>query len=195
MFNKEPFALLRILAIDPGLNNTGISIFDVAVSPFKILKIHSFTLKADYLIDRSGLSDESFSERMHKRFSAREAIVGITKSYRPSVVVSESPFFDRKRPSSFATLVEVITTYFDAIVAVDPLITFSIVEPLLVKKVLGVAGQKGKEVVIEAVSKLEVLREALDVPFKNLDDHAVDSIAVGYAWLTEKSGLIEKEKK
>lgn len=181
------------IAIDPGLNNTGIAIFYVKVNPFEILSITASTLRADRLLDDTGLDDEDFTERLHKRYKMGNALKRILEETNPCVVVSESPFFDRRKPGSFAVLTEVLTTLFDTVVNYNPLIRFSTVEPLLVKKVLGVAGQKGKEVVREAMSKETLLIQALSSPLEHLDEHAVDAIGVGYTYLLKKSGLVQEK--
>ena len=178
------------IAIDPGLNNTGIAIFYVKANPFEILSITASTLKSDRLIDDSGLDDEDFTERLHKRYKMGNALKRILEETNPCIVVSESPFFDRRKPNSFAVLTEVLTTLFDTVVNYNPLIRFSMVEPLLVKKVLGVAGQKGKEVVREAMSKEKELIQALSCPLEHLDEHAIDAVGVGYTYLVKKSGLV-----
>lgn len=178
----------RLVAIDPGLNNTGIAIFTIEKEPFKILSIDALTLKAQRLIDDSGLDDEDFSERLHKRYMMGSALHQILVEADPCLVVSESPFFDSRKPGSFAILTEVLTTLFDTVVAYNPLIQFSMVAPLLVKKVLGVAGQKGKEVVKEAMQKQAFIAH-LVVDFETLDEHAIDAIGVGYTYFIEKSGF------
>lgn len=181
------------IAIDPGLNNTGIAIFYVKVNPFEILSITASTLRADRLLDDTGLDDEDFTERLHKRYKMGNALKRILEETNPCVVVSESPFFDRRKPGSFAVLTEVLTTLFDTVVNYNPLIRFSMVEPLLVKKVLGVAGQKGKEVVREAMSKETLVIQALSSPLEHLDEHAVDAVGVGYTYLLKKSGLVQEK--
>ncbi len=181
------------IAIDPGLNNTGIAIFYVKVNPFEILSITASTLREDRLIDNSGLDDEDFTERLHKRYKMGNALKRILEETNPCVVVSESPFFDRRKPGSFAVLTEVLTTLFDTVVNYNPLIRFSMVEPLLVKKILGVAGQKGKEVVREAMSKETLVIQALSSPLEHLDEHAVDAVGVGYTYLLKKSGLVQEK--
>lgn len=183
-----------LLAIDPGLNNTGIAIFQIQVKPFKILSIEAMTLKADRLIDDSELDDEDYMERLHKRYKMGNSLTRLLDIYNPSFVVSESPFFDRRKPGSFAVLTEVLTELYDRVVAFNPLIKFSMVEPLLVKKILGVAGQKGKEVVREAMEKMKELLQVLRNPLSELDEHGIDAIGVGYTWLLRKSGLMTTEE-
>lgn len=184
------FERFTLFAIDPGLNNTGIAIFELNVKPFEILSIKALTLKADRLVDDSCLDDDDFIERLHKRYKMGNTLRTLLETYDPCIVVSESPFFDRRKPGSFAVLTEVMTTLFDTVVQWNPLARFSVVEPLLVKKVLGVAGEKGKDVVRESMAKQANIIAVLSDPLEHLDEHAIDAVGVGYTWIMRKSGLV-----
>ena len=180
---------LTLLAIDPGLNNTGVAVLKLKLDPFEIISIDALTLQAQRLIDTSGLDDEDYVERIHKRYSMTRALRKIILRENPSVVACESPFFDRRKPSSFAVLTEVLISYFDAAVEVNPAVRFSYVEPLLVKKILGVAGQKGKEVVREAMEKQDFVSKVIQ-RLDDLDEHAIDAICVGITYIKVKSGFV-----
>jgi Holliday junction resolvasome RuvABC endonuclease subunit len=180
---------LTLLAIDPGLNNTGVAVFKLKLDPFEIISIDALTLQARRLIDTSGLDDEDYVERIHKRYSMTRALRKIILRENPSVVACESPFFDRRKPSSFAVLTEVLISYFDAAVEVNPAVRFSYVEPLLVKKILGVAGQKGKEVVRESMEKQDFVSKVIQ-RLDDLDEHAIDAICVGITYIKVKSGFV-----
>lgn len=180
---------MTLLAIDPGLNNTGVAVFKLNLDPFEIVSINALTLQAQRLIDTSGLDDEDYAERAHKRYSMAHALKSIIVRENPSAIACESPFFDRRKPSSFAVLTEVLITYYDTAVKVNPAVRFSYVEPLLVKKILGVAGQKGKEPVRESMEKQDFLSK-LTQRLDDLDEHAVDAIGVGITYIKVKSGLV-----
>lgn len=191
MLNKETYPdVFTMVAIDPGLNNTGVAVFKLRLDPHEIVSISAFTLQAQRIIDTSGLDDEDYAERIHKRMSMTNALRKIYEREDPCIISCESPFFDRRKPSSFAVLSEVLVSYLDAAVAHNPLVRFCQVEPLLVKKALGVAGQKGKEVVREAMQKSSLI-EKLEQSIDHLDEHAIDAIGVGYTWLRYKSGFIK----
>lgn len=184
----------KVLAIDPGLNNSGIAILTIQVNPPKIISISATTLKAERLIDDCSLDDEDYIEQIHKRYRMCEGLRTHLKAHDPCHVVSESPFFDRRKPGSFIVLAEVLVSLLDTVVEYNPLIQTSKVEPLLVKKILGVAGQKGKEVVREAMEKVEAITDVLQDPLDTLDEHAVDAIGVGYTWFLRRSNLLGESK-
>ena len=189
MLRLEGYETFTLLALDPGLNNTGVAIFTVQIDPPQILKIEAETLKADRLIDTSGLDDEEYIERVHKRYALKSALQKFLKHYHPDVTACESPFFDRRKPGSFAVLSEVLTTLFDTVTGHHPSVHFSLIEPLTAKAVLGVAGQKGKEVIKVAVSELPTVIEALEGRLDDLDEHAIDAIGIGVTYLVRKMGL------
>ena len=184
-----------ILAIDPGSHHIGLSTQKIQTNPPPILSISAFTLHSHRVIDTSGLDDDEYIERVRIRHSMLRAFKNIVIDVMPDIVVSESPFFDRRKPGSFAILTEVITGLFDTVLEVNPLIRFSTIAPQSVKQVLGVAGQKGKEVVIEAMATFPDITEALDVELTTLDEHSVDATGVGFAYYRTKSGLFPNQSK
>jgi len=184
-----------ILAIDPGLHHIGLSVYKVQANPPSILSISAFTLHSHRVVDTSGLDDDDYIERVRIRHSMLRAFKGVVIDVMPDIAVSESPFFDRRKPGSFAILTEVMTGLFDTVVEVNPLIRFSTIAPQSVKQVLGVAGQKGKEVVIEAMAGFTEITDALDVDLNDLDEHGVDATGVGFAYYRTKSGLFPDKQK
>lgn len=189
---SERYESMTFLAIDPGLNNVGIAIYKIQLNPFEFISIEAFTLKADKMVDQSGLDDDDHGERAHKLRTVEYALNAILEREDPCWVVCESPFFDRRKPGSYGVLMEVLSNITRTILNYNPLIRFSMVEPQLVKKVFGVAGIKGKEVVAEAVQKNQVVMSALITPFKDLDDHGIDAVAVGWTHIVKKTTLIEE---
>lgn len=191
MLYPENTNRFTLLALDPGLNNIGVAFFEVQVEPAAILSIQAETLKADKMVDTSGLDLDDSTERLRKRYLMGRALKALLERFQPQVVACESPFFDRRKPGSFAVLSEVLTTLFDTVMAYDARMPFRLIEPLTAKAVLGVAGQKGKEVVAEAVGRLPQLTEVLDPHLCYLDEHAIDACAVGYTYLVRQSGLFD----
>lgn len=186
-FDRSHYESLTIVAIDPGLNNIGLSVFTLDVKEELIIKsIDARTLKADKVADWTNLDPEYRSEQIMKCYRMVDAVMYIIRNTNPSIVVCESPFFDRRKPSSFAVLSNVLSILFDRITQHNPNIQIHTVEPLLVKHVLKVAGQKGKEVVREAMEKESFLLSVLKQPLGVLDEHAIDSIGVGYTFIKRK---------
>jgi hypothetical protein len=93
---------------------------------------------------------------------------------------------NKLQPSAYGPLVSVMTILQDALVQYCPGNPFYITQPQQVKKAVGVAGKKGKGVIKQAIEKIPELMEALkagQTKLDELDDNAIDSIAVGYSAL------------
>lgn len=187
-----PITPFTLIAIDPGLNNIGIAIYTLQLNPFRILSIDAQTLKEDRVCEDSYYSEEGATDRYSKRKRMVSALMKVVQAHPPAYFISESPFFDRRKPSSFAVLTEVLVDIQDSIRELDDRIHMSFISPQSAKKSLGVAGIKGKEIVREALGQhtelIPVLRPAID----QLDEHAIDSVVVGYSFIET---YFEEERK
>lgn len=181
---SENYHSFRLVSIDPGLNNIGIADFSIDTQPFAITRIHAETLKEQRVVDDVYYDEELAEERHYKRERMINALMKHIREANPSIVVCESPFFDRTKPSSFAVLVEVLLDIQQAIRRYDDRIRFCVFAPQLVKKTLDVAGIKGKEIVKEAMGKQTHLLNVLVDDFEGLDEHSIDAMAVGYTYIT-----------
>lgn len=173
----------RFTSIDPGLNNIGIANFELDVIPqVKIRSIETLTLQENRVIDEICYDSEREEERFYKRARMVAAVMLNIKATDPTIVVVESPFYDRNRPGSYAVLVEVVSDIRTAIHRYNNNIFFQVYAPQEVKKTLGVAGIKGKEVVKEAMRTFEPIRDVLKTDFETMTEHAIDATAVGYTF-------------
>jgi Holliday junction resolvasome RuvABC endonuclease subunit len=181
----DKYKHFRLVSIDPGLNNIGVAVFDIELDKdgFKMRRISAQTLKEGNVVDDICYDSEIDEERSYKRARMVSALMKVIRTADPSMVICESPFFDRTKPSSFAVLVEVMMAIQDSVHMYNSRIRFSIFAPQLVKKTLGVAGIKGKEIVREAMEKQTALLNVLVEELASLDEHAIDAMAIGYTFL------------
>ncbi len=175
----------NLLAIDPGLNNIGLATYELSLVPFKINRIHASTLKEDRVIDDIVYDNETALERDYKRSRMVAAVMKHVVEVNPDIIICESPFFDRNKPGSFAILTEVILEIRQEISRFNDRIRFSFLAPQLVKKTLGVAGIKGKEIVRDAMEKQTHLLSALDQSIDDIDEHSIDAMTVGYTFILQ----------
>ena len=187
-----PEAPFTLIAIDPGLNNIGIAVYTLQLTPFRILSIDAQTIKEDRVCEDSYYSEEGAMDRYSKRKRMVSALMKVIQAHPPAYFISESPFFDRRKPSSFAVLTEVLVDIQDSVRELDDRIHMSFVSPQSAKKSLGVAGIKGKEIVREALSKQAELLAVLHPGMDDLDEHAIDSVVVGYSFIET---YFEEERK
>ncbi len=173
----------RILGIDPGTNKLGVSVLDVC------LATNAISLRFSQTFDGHVMSrDYRYVSRVHgdkvARLEAhRENLYILLTHWQPHEVVSEAPYLGRF-PAAYAALVECLTAVRHALSAYDwnmPLLT---VDPPTAKNAVGVNGKSGdKDLMAAAVHRLVDLGFLLNpegIVLSSLDEHSIDSIAVGY---------------
>ncbi len=168
------------MAIDPGLNNIGIAIFDVDATKEAPTSLTAFTVLVEKAQDTSGFDDQDVIARQHKLETIKNLFAKILKDYKPEVVFCESPFFDPRKPNAFEALVQVMLKIFEALSEYDKNLTLERFSPQEVKKTFNISGKLGKDIVKEAVSKCEELKPLLPEDFEFYSEHAIDATAVGF---------------
>jgi Holliday junction resolvasome RuvABC endonuclease subunit len=174
---------IRLLGIDPGVNNTGIAIFDLDFFHKKILSIEAYTLVNSKLPNYTGLDEEFFPERTVKLYKLKAAINYVLNSVNPCIVACESPFYNRLRPMAYGSLLEVLNAIHVSIIEYNHNVQFYTIEPLLVKKTIGAGMMKGKVDVKDSMLKRNDIMSVLKNNIDALDEHSIDAIAVGYSFL------------
>lgn len=186
--------VIRMLAIDPGTHKCGVSLFLVKPSTREIVSIKSWMVHVDKLKNDTGFVEEQHSEKFIRYYKLRNEILRTLIQNNIMYVAYEGPFMNRLQPSAFGPLVAMMTLIQDALVLYNPGVPFFVLQPQQAKKAVGVAGKKGKDVIKNAVERHPDLMAALSAGeclLDELDDNAIDSIAVGYCAL--KLDLFQKE--
>lgn len=188
----DHYEFIKLIGIDPGLNNSGVALLDQDYRTGKIVKIEPFLLISDKLKDESGMDDEVHPERAIKLMKLGMTLQGMLRLYNPHAVGCEAPFFNRFRPMAYGALCEVVTTLQFAVIAANRNTTFSLFPPLTVKK--GVAAksvsndtEKGKLEVKRAIMANPEIMAALQADVDLLSEHELDAVAVAYVLAKSRS--------
>lgn len=177
----------RVLAIDPGSSFFGVACYEMDAQTNQIVSLTATTWRADKLMDSSELDENQYPNRQLRRYRLRRELEQLLGTFQPSVVVYETPFFDRTKPLAFQALVEIMTMVIDTVTQSNPNIQFERIEPQAVKKALNIAGKKGKEVVQEAVELVPEIMQHFPEGLCDLDDNAIDAVAVGWSYVRQSS--------
>jgi len=178
--NYTPF---NIMAVDPGLNNTGISIYTLNCNDRSIIAIDAFTLKNDKLNDNSGLDSDVHLDRIIKSYKLKNHLINVLHYVKPLIVICESPFYNHFRPSAYASLLQIIQFIQTTVIEYNPNVIFHTLEPLLIKKIIGAGMVTGKIDVKKAVTSRGDIMDKLICNIELLDEHSIDAIAIGYSFL------------
>lgn len=183
LFTPEHYNCYKLLAIDPGVNNCGLAVFNIDYQTNEIVSVDAHTAISAKMDDTTTLYEELYSERTVKLYKLTDYLNRIMVEVNPAIVVCESPFYNRLRPMAYGSLLEVLNSIYTTIINYNNNVPFFTVEPLLVKKTVGAGMQTGKLDVKQAISRIDSIMSTLVTDLEGLDEHSVDAMAVGYTYL------------
>ena len=188
IFMPDGDSTLRILSIDPGSDTLGASIIDVDLNTLTATVIDSITFNASLHLKHGPQysSIEAVHGNRYARLTTHKNNLTRHMGYwKPHMIICEAPFMGLN-PKSYATLVECVDAIREATYRYNPLIELYTVPPMNAKKAIGVSGRgKTKDDVRDAILNMvnnnqSKLCYTANTPLVMLDEHSIDSIAVGY---------------
>lgn len=176
----------RIMAIDPGTNTLGISILSRDLTTNIINLEYSTTLVAENMLNPYAGVVEHYGIRFAKLYALQNSLSYLMREFQIDDVVSESPYLGRF-PQAFAALTEAMCMIRAAILQYNPYINLTTIDPATIKMLCGVSGKSSDKTLMQRsiLSLADTGRLSVDVtvPLLELDEHSIDSIAAGYAYL------------
>lgn len=170
---------IRTIGIDPGTMFLGLSVMEINLDDLTISNTYAFTLKGEKL-SNSPILFENYGAKFSRISGMMYQITRVLDIVSPTIVTSESPFFNPTRPAAFEALIEVISQLRNTLFNYDPQIKLQLVDPSSVKNAVGAKGGANKVTIKEALLKLDTIYYRGDVNMDLLDDNSIDSIAVNY---------------
>ncbi len=177
---QEADDLFRVVGIDPGTENLGISVLDLSLRTGQVTVAYSETI-----ITQKHLADYRVEEKVHGARTARlmaleDRLFTLFELLQPHAICTESPFLGRF-PQAFAALTECVSYVRRAVCRYDRYMPLEMVDPPTAKKAVGMTVKRGitKDDVTAAVRKL-LIQYADGLSLDEMDEHRVDSIAVAY---------------
>lgn len=176
-----------LVSIDPGITYMGISVFRLVND--NITYIDSYTIRPSSMKTYVNCNTDMVTQRFISLNKIKNFIETLVREEQPSVVVSEGTFFNPLSPSAYGSLLEIISYVNLGVSEVSNNIHFSVMPPMLVKKNISSEKIKSKASVKEALMMKPSIIDNLVVNIETLDEHAIDSIAVGYSYLVLSSNV------
>ena len=177
-----------LLGIDPGSSTLGVAILEINSITFSIVATTAYTIEATKL-ELFNTLDLRLPERERRLRAISKAISLYLEDYKPLTLAIESPFFNSRKPSAYAVLIETMYVLKQTARAYDLNLPIIEVDPPTAKKAIGVRRLKAKErrrlklttkdLVREALLPLTALKLTSDID--SLDEHSLDAIAVAYS--------------
>ena len=175
---------LRILAIDPGLTNTGWVLMECNPTDetLTILKLGEFHPgpTADRAENREPVNE--FSKRTISLKLLREKMNAILLDVQPDYVVAEGIFFNPLRPQAHEALA--MWHCVVRLACMDMLKKkLEVVPTKIAKKILTGSGGNGKLTVQQSIVMCKEISFKNEALKRTMSEHCADAIAVGYAFM------------
>jgi hypothetical protein len=167
------------LSIDPGTAMLGTTINAITMNDQYVV-LHSCTTNIELVVRHTYPTEQIMvhGERFFKNMACARVVDKFATAWWVNDVVSESPYMGRF-PQAFGALTECMAAMRNALYVHNPNRALHTIDPSTIKKSVGVSGKSGdKELMRQAVQRIAGSMVNVDW----LDEHAIDSIAVGYAW-------------
>lgn len=196
----------KLISIDPGTTNLGLSIYTINPYTYEILDIEPYTLNLAKLETKDNLLTDVHEDRYVRLNALKNFLEVLFPEVNPAYVCCEAAFFSVRTVTAYGPLIETIQTIRMALIEFDPLIPLVTFSPTEAKSAVGVKRDKVKKaaklkgvnkmaqkdavlVAVKAIPEItkHLSRERLD----RLTDHAVDSIAIGFTGILKLRSNLE----
>lgn len=178
--SPEPF---RLVAIDPGVDNMGVSLFEDHMDGRNVYLLndcYTFSPKVNASGYR-GITD-FHDGRISRLFQIADHLRNLLHTYQPHGFIIEGNYYGRFA-DAFAALTECVLIARTVLFEYDPFMPLSVVDPTTAKKSVGMQRIKGtnKDDVKDALKLIKDITWLVDID--SLDQHSIDSVAIGYHYL------------
>lgn len=175
---------ITIAGIDPGTSKCGVCLMRVIPETREILELRSETIRCERVFLWNNYADPvSAEDRRHLRLCGlREDLIRFYRHEMIDTWVIESSFARSLTISAIGPLVEAMVVIKEAAREIDLGARIVKMAPTEVRALIG-ADYKGKETVFRAVMRL--LPRSIE-GLQQLDDNAIDSIALALAYVCKK---------
>lgn len=181
----------RIIGIDPGTDTLGASVLELDLADRTISIVTSQTFHGSQLIRGYKEMEDTYGARFARLYALEDLLVEAFRDERPHSIISESPYFNSRRPQAYGALVEAMSMIRRAVHRYCPRMPLLVVDPASNKANLKVSGKSGdKDLMKKAVINCPNLLNPRFVNLNTLDEHSIDSLAVAYYRACEVQALL-----
>lgn len=176
---KEDLSV-RIMGVDPGTKYLGLSLGVCDFNTPKYVIEEACTVSIERLTYKSNSYLTEFQSRNISMYtSVYNFIYQMVQDLNPDLVICEAPYMDKRFPLSYMLLSLCFQAVQQAVKDNSIFIHFEHIDPATAKKGVGVKGNTSdKDLMQTAILNNPLIVSTLDLGM--LDEHAIDSIAIGY---------------
>lgn len=171
----------RIIGIDPGTDTLGASVLELDLADHSISIVTSQTFHGSQLIRGYREMEDTYGARFARLYVLENLLVEAFCEERPHSIISESPYFNSRRPQAYGALVEAMAMINRAVHRYCSRMPLLTVDPASNKANLKVSGKSGdKDLMKKAVLNRADILNPRHIKLEALDEHSIDSLAVAY---------------
>lgn len=170
-----------IVSIDPGTETLGFSELDFDIRSFTLTRWEPKTYTGSKLWTASKWIEHVHGARMMRLQALGRNLVKLFDQIDPYIVACEEPFINMKRPQAYGALTEIVYEIRRSLITHSPWKELYMIDPSSVKNAVGAKGNADKDAMKASVSSIVELASVCMRPIASLDEHEIDSGAVGYA--------------
>lgn len=188
-----------IIAIDPGVTHCGITVQrEVSEGIVEILYRENVRGARTLKTERLKLIETQQGTRTAKIMRITDVIMGLIEHFgEPEYIVFEAPFYARRSPNAYGSLLEVIDSV-KYVVGIPLSIPIALFEPSVIKKCFAKHGGTKKlgmqEALLERIEEGTVILGET-VTLAGISEHEIDSAGIGYTLYNYKRVPTAVEKK
>lgn len=189
--DRRPVEPLRIVSIDPGTETMGVSLLGLHPITLEQSFIEAFTMRGSVLNYYWGNVLHDGDGRDSRLIALENQLVDYFNRVHPHIVVYEDNYLGAS-PQSFKALIEACMCIKHAVWKYNPYLASYTVKPNQAKSTVNAIARRGmsqeerKELVRQGLMNYQPLRVP-PLTLSMLDEHAVDSVAIGAYALQEIS--------
>ena len=175
-YNKD---VCMLLAIDPGINTTGLAVLDIAQKV--VVKETVLVKNARKFTPEEKLIEEAHGTRVVKVLAITNKIEELLDKYKEiDTIVAEAPFYNSLTPMAYGSLLEVISAI-RYMVAYQKSLPFKLIEPLVIKRLFTSKAMASKELIKHFLhEKKKDGSIIIDIDIDTLSEHEIDAVAIGF---------------
>lgn len=177
---SQQSCIYRFFAIDPGSDTLGLSIFDLNTITKRLSIVDVTTVSAARMSRDHFDINDIHGNKTARLLAHKDMLYQSLINWFPQAIICESSYMG-KFAHAFGVGIETMTYLKQAAYEYNPYMPFETIDPSSAKKALK-ASIKGKDSVRESI--LALVPSEIDyygsVPIQLLDEHSIDSIAIGY---------------
>ena len=173
----------RVISLDPGAN-LGITVSEGDLGMTYIKPLHTETVDLNKWVARSCPDlAATFGSRFARIYALRQVLSNVFRKWQPDFMANENAFMMIRRVTAGIILAEYVLVMKMVAYEYDPALPIYGYAPFEIKASVKTKKLSGQKTLVTDALPLLADLDLTNVDITKLDEHSIDSIAIGYCFL------------